>query len=93
MTAPGELAMFLAIGAAAVGLLFSPIGSALARRLAGRSEPGDAHSEIEEMQARVTDEVEDLRNRLAEVEERLDFAERLLAHGKQADQLPAGANQ
>jgi hypothetical protein len=93
MTAPGELAMFLAIGAAAVGVLFGPIGSALARRLAGRSEPGDAHAEIEEVRARVMDEVDDLRNRLAEVEERLDFAERLLAHGRQADQLSRGAHR
>jgi hypothetical protein len=93
MTGAGELAMFLAIGAAAVGLLFGPIGSAIARRLGGRPEPGDAHAEIEEMRARVTDEVDDLRNRLAEVEERLDFAERLLAHGRQADQLPGGAHR
>ena len=93
MTPPGELAMFLAIGAAAVGVLFGPIGSALGRRLLGRSEPGDPQPEIEEMRARMTDEVDDLRNRLAEVEERLDFAERLLAHGRQADQLPAGEHR
>ena len=55
--------------------------------------PGDAHAEIEEMRTRVTDETDDLRNRLAEVEERLDFAERLLAQGRQADQLSAGAHQ
>ena len=90
MTGAGELAMFLAIGAAAVGLLFGPIGSAVARRIGGRPDPGDAHAEIEEIRALVTDETGDLRNRLAEVEERLDFAERLLAHGRQADQLPAG---
>ena len=93
MTPPGELAMFLAIGAAAVGLLFGPIGSALARRLAGRPEPGNAHDEMEEIRARVTEEVDDLRNRLGEVEERLDFAERLLANGGPANQLPGGAQQ
>ena len=93
MSGAGELAMFLAIGAAAVALLFGPIGSAVARRIVGRSEPDDAHAEIEEIRARVTDEVDDLRNRLAEVEERLDFAERLLAHGRQTDQLPEGAHQ
>ncbi|MBA3759538.1 MAG: hypothetical protein H0X07_03330 [Gemmatimonadales bacterium] len=92
MTAPGELAMFLAIGAAAVGLLFgptarrSPAGSAVAPK-------STTPMPIEEVGARVTEEVEDLRNRLAEVEERLDFAERLLALGKQADQLPAGADR
>jgi hypothetical protein len=93
MTGAGELAMFLALGAAAVALLFGPIGSALARRIGGRPEPGDAHTEIEEMRARVTDETDDLKNRLAEVEERLDFAERLLAHGGRADQLPAGEHR
>jgi hypothetical protein len=61
MTGVGELAMFLAIGAAAIGLLFGPIG--------------------------------DLRNQLAEVEERLDFAERLLAHGGPENQLPGGAHR
>ena len=85
--------MFLAIGAAALGVLFGPVGSALARRLAGRPEPSDAHAEIDEIRARLTDEADDLKNRLAEVEERLDFAERLLAHGRQADQLPAGEHR
>jgi hypothetical protein len=93
MSGAGELAMFLAIGAAAVALLFGPIGSALARRIGGRHEPGDAHAEIEEIGSRVTAEVDDLRNRLGEVEERLDFAERLLARGGQADQLRGGAHR
>ncbi|HEX7336923.1 MAG TPA: hypothetical protein VF252_06920 [Gemmatimonadales bacterium] len=85
--------MFLAIGAAAVGLLFGPIGSAVGRRIGGRSEPDATHPELEEIRVQVTAEVDDLRNRLAEVEERLDFAERLLAHGGQADQLPGGVRR
>jgi hypothetical protein len=93
MTGAGELAMFLAIGAAAVGVLFGPIGAAVGRRIGGRPEPDDAHAEVEEMNARVTAEVDNLRNRLAEVEERLDFAERFLAHGRQVDQLPGGARR
>lgn len=36
-------------------------------------------------------EVEELRGRLAEVEERLGFAERLLAQAREADQLHGGA--
>jgi hypothetical protein len=89
MSGAGELAMFLAIGAAAVALLFGPIGSALARRLGGRAELGDSQAEIEEMRARVTGEVEQLHTRLGEMdslharvlelEERVDFTERLLA--------------
>jgi hypothetical protein len=93
MTGAGELAMFLAIGAAAVGLLLGPIGSAVARRLGGRPDPGDTSTQIEEIREQVTAEVDDLRNRLVEVEERLDFAERLLARGGQADQIPGGVQR
>jgi hypothetical protein len=87
MSGAGELAMFLAIGAAAVGLLFGPIGSALAQRLGGHPDPSDTRAEIEELGTRVSTEVDDLRHRLAEVEERLDFAERLLTNGTPANQL------
>jgi hypothetical protein len=93
MSVEGEIAMFLAIGAAALGLLFGPIGSALARRLGGRPEAAGTPTEVEEWGARVTAEMSDLRHRLAEVEERLDFAERLLTHGVAANQLPRGADQ
>jgi ABC-type phosphate transport system auxiliary subunit len=86
---PGELAMFLAIGAAALGLFFGPIGMALGRRLSGRAYRAPA--ELEEMGAQVTAEMDDLRRRLAEVEERLDFAERLLTQDVPANQLPRGA--
>jgi hypothetical protein len=91
MSPPGELAMFLAIGAAALGILFGPIGSALARRLGGRPEPGEAQAEVEHLSERMTAEVDHLRSRLAEVEERLDFAERLLARGEEPDQISRGA--
>jgi hypothetical protein len=90
---PGELAMFLAIGAAALGTLFGPIGSALARRIAGRAPRDPAQGEIVRMDERITSEVDELRTRLAEVEERLDFAERLLARGGQADQIPGGVQR
>ena len=93
MSAAGELAMFLAIGAASVAMLFGPIGAAVARRIGGSPEPGDAHMEIEEMRALVTTEVSDLRSQLAEVEERLDFAERLLAQPGPENQLPGGAHR
>jgi Na+/glutamate symporter len=93
MSGAGELAMFLAIGAAAVGLLFGPIGSAVARRIVGRSQETETHAAIEEMGTQVMAEVDNLRTRLAEVEERLDFAERLLAHGEQKNQLPGRAHR
>lgn len=89
MTGAGELAMFLALGAAAVGLLFGPIGAALARRIGGRADP-DVHAEIDAVRDGMTAEVDQLRSRLTEVEERLDFAERLLASERSLHQLPGG---
>ena len=83
MSPPGELAMFLAIGAAAVALLFGPIGMAIGRRLWRARSRTDTSSEIEEIGRSMTAELDDLRRRLAEVEERLDFAERLLAQAHQ----------
>ncbi len=93
MSPPGELAMFLAIGAAAVGLFFGPIGSAVAQRVFGRQGAIESRAEIEDLGGRVTAEMDDLRHRLAEVEERLDFAERLLTQDAPVNQLPRGAQQ
>ena len=77
MTGAGELAMFLAIGAAAVGLLFGPIGSAVARRLVGKAAADPAlEAEVEELQARI-----------GEVDVRVDFTERLLAQNREPDRL------
>ena len=54
-------------------VLRGPIGDALARRLSGqRHEPDPVLAD---------QRVSELEGRLAEVEERLDFAERLLARG------------
>ncbi len=45
-------------------------------------------AEMEELRTRLEGS-EDLRERVAEVEERLDFAERLLADGRRRDELRA----
>ncbi|HET9725289.1 MAG TPA: hypothetical protein VFP28_00140 [Gemmatimonadales bacterium] len=82
-----QLEPVIAIIAISVGLakIFrGPIGVALADRLRGGPPAVDT-----ELGA----EVEQLRGRLAEVEERLDFAERLLSQAREADQLPGGANR
>jgi hypothetical protein len=70
--------IFGAIALAVV--LRGPVGQALARRLAG----DDAGAPGEE----VLQHLDDMRARLGELEERLDFAERVLAQTDQAARLP-----
>ena len=66
--------LFLSL--AAVFILRGPLGRALGERIAGRGgrEPTDDR-ELQDLKG----EVEELRHQLNEVQERLDFAERLLA--------------
>lgn len=72
--------VFLFGGSAAVGLAFSPLGRALADRIRGRSAAAIPDPQVYE-------ELDQLRQEVAEVQERLDFAERLLAKGREAGQL------
>jgi hypothetical protein len=75
-----------AVAAIAFGLvkILGPIAKAFADRIRGGATGADPA---------LAAEVDHLRGRLAEVEERLDFAERLLAQAREADQLPGGANR
>ncbi len=58
-------------------------------------EGGPGHepilAELEEMRARL-DGSDELRERVAELEERVDFAERILADGNRPDELRAGSS-
>ena len=74
--------VFLFGGAAVVGLSFSPVGRALAERIRGR-----AARPIPDPQ--VYEELDQLRHDLTELQERVDFAERMLAKGREAGQLEA----
>jgi hypothetical protein len=65
-------------GGTAIGISFSPIGKAIANRIRGA---GEVHTDPE-----VLAELDDLRAQLSEVQERLDFAERMLPKGP----APAG---
>lgn len=67
-------------------VLAGPIGKALAERIAGRAGDPAQAGEIEACLA----EVEQLRGRVLELEERVDFAERVLAKSGEAASLPAG---
>jgi hypothetical protein len=61
--------------AAAVFILRGPFGRAIAERIAGRARTGAEDQELQELRG----EVDEMRQQLGEVQERLDFAERLLA--------------
>ena len=78
------IVLFLSI--AATMILRGPLGRAWGERLAGRKDHGGASGEETEA---LRGELEDLRYRLTEVEERLDFAERMLVQRKER-QLPEG---
>jgi hypothetical protein len=86
MSDAGQVAMFLALGAAAMGLFLGPLGAALARRIGGPDD--DEGRELDELRDRIH-ALEAQQDRVAEVESRLDFAERVLA--QQPSALPPGA--
>jgi len=79
--------VFLAALAAATIILW-PIMRALARRMEGKGGADPAlKAELEHLHHLLA-EVEPLQARVVELEERLDFAERLLAQAKAPERLP-----
>ena len=80
--APVVALSVIAVAVGATKVLRGPLGKALADRLAGRT---GAAASVEG--DRFQGEVDELKHRLAEVEERLDFAERLLAKTREAERL------
>ena len=77
----GAFAMWLAVGLGSLGLFFGPIGKALGRWIESRThkQAGAGDHRIGELEAR-----------LAELEERMDFSERVLAKQRVEERLPGG---
>jgi len=71
---------------AIVGMLLRPIVVALSRRLSGGAANDQLANEVDELRARVA-ELEAERGQIAELAERVDFAERLLAQRNEAAQI------
>jgi Tfp pilus assembly protein PilO len=80
----GLVAIAMVAGAA---LVLFPIARAIARRLEGRGVSQELLQQVEELRDRVRD-LEASQHRVAELEERLDFTERLLAQRRDVEQLP-----
>jgi len=88
--APAITFSVFALSAGAVIVLRGPMGKALAEWIRGWShteakwiEAKAAPGEVAELRG----DVEELRHQLADVHERLDFAERLLAKTREAERL------
>jgi hypothetical protein len=80
---PASIPIWFATVGAVAWTLRGPVGQALAKRIAGDGTTGDAPAELHEG---VYAELDDLRIRVGELEERLDFSERLLAQRSQQEE-------
>jgi hypothetical protein len=89
------LAITFLFGGGAVFLLsISPVGRAIADRIR-RGAHGVPHQDLErlrEVQAAMYDEVETLRNEVAELREQVDFTERMLARQRSGGHLLEGGD-
>ena len=86
MPAAGIVMIILAALTAATIVLW-PLARALARRLEHRGSADAAlRGELEQLHQRLG-EVDAMQTRIAELEDRLDFAERLLAQSREPDRL------
>jgi len=80
-------------GGTCIAMAFSPIGRALAERIRGKSAtPGgaDVRTELAEHKEALDQELEAVRHEVAELAERMDFAERLLAKNREGQRIGPG---
>jgi hypothetical protein len=86
-----EIVMIFLLVCVAATIILLPLMRALARRIdrSGAGADPALQAELEELRARLA-EVELQQHRLADVEERLDFAERLLTQRREPEQIGRG---
>lgn len=83
-----ELLLFVGTLTAGTWLL-RPVVLAIAERLrGGRIADGEAQRQIEALREELLGELQQTRREMAELGERVDFAERLLAQQREAPRLP-----
>lgn len=92
MTLPPGVTMLIVLGfLATTAIVLYPLMRALGRRLEGRA-PGldpETRAELDQFRERVA-ELEGMQHRVLELEERVDFAERLLSQRREAERLVRG---
>lgn len=77
-----EIVVIVAFALLAATIILWPVMRALGRRLEGKTGDAALRGEIERLQHRLED-MDALQVRVAELEERLDFAERMLVRGQE----------
>lgn len=91
MDIEGVLAILLIFGGGAlIAISFSPVGRAVADRIRGKAATPDAaelRAELTEHKDVLNQELEAVRQEVAELAERLDFAERLLAKNRDGQRI------
>ena len=89
------IAIILIFGGGTVFLLsVSPIGRAIAARIRdGGGGSGEEIRQLRETQLNLLDDLESVRHELTDVQERVDFAERLLAQHREAPGVPGAQEQ
>jgi hypothetical protein len=80
----GVLAILLIFGGGAAAILaYSPVGKAIGDRIRGHTAHGGPDPDT-------LNELESLRQDVTELQERVDFAERLLAQSREAGRIGGG---
>ena len=82
--------VFLFGGGTLFLLSISPIGRAFADRIRARGQGRDVRSELVEHKEALEQELEAVRREVAELAERVDFAERLLAKQREGQRIGPG---
>lgn len=92
VTLPPQVTLLIAVAfIAGCTIVLWPLMRAIARRIEGRSQATPAlQADVDQLRARIA-EVDALQHRVAELEERVDFAERLLAQKREPERLRGGA--
>jgi Tfp pilus assembly protein PilO len=84
---PGSILFIILVSVVAATIILWPIVRALARRLEGKGTvDAGLKADVEHLHQRLG-EVDALQARLGELEERVDFTERLLAKNREPDRL------
>ncbi len=82
MIGPASIPMWAITGWAVMMVFRGPLGKALSARISGEAIDGNV-----EVPPELYSELDELRNRLGEVEERVDFSERLLTKQQEKQEL------